>query len=236
MTQKINGLYDPEFEHDSCGFGLIANLDDEPSHWLVKTAIAALTRLTHRGAVAADGKTGDGCGLLVKTPVEFFRAAAGELDIHLGDRFAAGTVFLSQDPDLADRVKREIDAAIARSGLEVAGWRMVPINTDVCGEMALRTLPRIEQVLVNAPAGMQRGTFNRQLFFARRRAEKRFASIDPSAYVASLSSVTVSYKGMVLPEVLQDFYPDLSDPRLESSVCLFHQRFSTNTLPEWRLA
>ncbi len=106
----------------------------------------------------------------------------------------------------------------------------------LCGELALKTLPRIEQVFVNAPAGMQWGTFNRQLFIARRRAEQVFATIDPNAYVASLSAATISYKGMVLPEALADFYPDLKDPRLESSVCIFHQRFSTNTLPEWRLA
>ena len=145
-------------------------------------------------------------------------------------------VFLSPDSNLADQVRKEIDAAIAASHLEVAGWRVVPINTDVCGEIALRTLPRIEQVFVNAPADMPRGTFNRQLFFARRRAEKKFALLDPNAYVASLSSVTISYKGMVLPEFLQEFYPDLKDARLESSVCLFHQRFSTNTMPEWKLA
>ena len=237
MTEKItNGLYDPSFEHDSCGFGLIANIDDEPSHWVINTAISALTRLTHRGAVAADGKTGDGCGLLIKTPESFFRAIAADLNINVDKRFAVGMVFLSQDPDLAEQVKREIDAAIANSELEVAGWRVVPINTDVCGEFAMRTLPHIEQVFVNAPAGMQRGTFNRQLFLARRRAEKRFALIDASAYVASLSAATIVYKGMVLPAVLAEFYLDLNDPRLESSVCLFHQRFSTNTLPEWRLA
>ncbi len=99
MTDKFGtGLYDPAFEHDSCGFGLIANIDDEPSHWLVKTAISALTRLTHRGAVAADGKTGDGCGLLIKMPETFFRNVCAESDISLGEKFAAGMVFLSQDP------------------------------------------------------------------------------------------------------------------------------------------
>ncbi len=237
MTDKFGtGLYDPAFEHDSCGFGLIANIDDEPSHWLVKTAISALTRLTHRGAVAADGKTGDGCGLLIKMPETFFRNVCAESDISLGEKFAAGMVFLSQDPAQAARVRAEIDTAITASKLEVAGWREVPINTGVCGEMALRTLPRIEQIFVNAPEGMQRGTFNRQLFFARRRAEKNFTLIDESAYIASLSSATISYKGMVLPEVLAEFYPDLGDPGLTSSVCLFHQRFSTNTLPQWRLA
>jgi glutamate synthase (NADPH/NADH) large chain len=110
------------------------------------------------------------------------------------------------------------------------------VHPEVCGELALRTLPRIEQVFVNAPAGMARAAFNRALFLARRRAENRFLAIDPTAYVASLSSVTVSYKGMVMPTILPEFYADLRDPRLTSSVCIFHQRFSTNTLPEWRLA
>jgi glutamate synthase (NADPH/NADH) large chain len=237
MTKtKSSSLYDPAFERDSCGFGLIANLDDDASHWVVETAISALTRLTHRGAVAADGKTGDGCGLLIKFPEEFLRAVAVDLGFALKQRFAAGTVFLSQDETTASAVRIAIDAAIAESGLSVAGWREVPVDPSVCGEMALRTIPRIEQVFVNAPDGMQRGSFNRQLFLARRRAENRFAETDSTAYVASLSSVTISYKGMVMPDVLAAFYPDLRDSRLKSSVCLFHQRFSTNTLPEWRLS
>ncbi|RLA31886.1 MAG: glutamate synthase large subunit [Gammaproteobacteria bacterium] len=237
MTEKFaHGLYDPKFEHDSCGFGLIANIDDVPSHWLIETAISALARLTHRGAVAADGKTGDGCGLLIKFPDTFLRAVADDLGIHVGERFGVGMVFLSQDSKLADRVRSEINKAITDSELEVAGWRTVPVNAEVCGELAKRSLPRIEQVFVNAPAGMQRGTFNRQLFIARRRAEKQFAEIDPTAYVASLSSATICYKGMVMPDTLPEFFSDLRDERLESSVCVFHQRFSTNTMPEWRLA
>jgi glutamate synthase (NADPH/NADH) large chain len=122
------------------------------------------------------------------------------------------------------------------AGLEVAGWRPVPVNPDVCGEEALRTLPRIEQVFVNAPPAMSRVHFNRQLFIARRKAERVIAEIDEAFYVASLCANTLSYKGMVMPSVLPEFYPDLSDPRLESSVCVFHQRFSTNTWPQWRLA
>ena len=237
MTEnRTTGLYDPSFERDSCGFGLIANLDDRASHFVVETAISALARLTHRGAVAADGKTGDGCGLLIKFPESFLRAAGADEGFQLAERFAAGTIFLSQDKGLANQVKAEIEDAVENSNLEMVGWREVPIRPEVCGELALRTLPRIEQVFVNAPAGMQRGTFDRQLFLARRRAEKHFVAIDPSAYIASLSSATISYKGMVMPEVLPEFYTDLRDPRLVSSVCLFHQRFSTNTLPEWRLA
>jgi len=237
MTEKsTTGLYDAAFERDSCGFGLIANLDDHASHFVVKTAIAALVRLTHRGAVAADGKTGDGCGLLLKFPDAFLRAVGTESGIKLNPRFAAGSVFLSHDANLALLTKQEIEKAIQASDLEVAGWREVPVNPAVCGDLARATLPRIEQVFVNAPAGMPRGTFNRQLFMARRRAEKRLTGIDPMAYINSLSSATISYKGMVMPNVLATFYPDLRDPRLASSVCLFHQRFSTNTLPEWRLA
>ncbi|MDH3337392.1 MAG: glutamate synthase large subunit [Gammaproteobacteria bacterium] len=235
MTERqATGLYDPAFERDSCGFGLIANLDDLPSHWVVETAISALARLTHRGAVAADGKTGDGCGLLIKFPKAFLRAVGEELGFELGERFATGTVFLHQDENKAAIARELIDTAIHEIGLEVAGWREVPTDPSVCGEQALNTLPRIEQVYVNAADGMPRGRFNRRLFLARRRAEKRIG--EGHAYVASLSSATISYKGMIMPTALTDFYPDLKDPRIESSVCLFHQRFSTNTLPQWRLA
>ena len=182
MTEKpATGLYDPAFDRDSFGFGLIANLDDQPSHFVVETAIAALARLTHRGAVAADGKTGDGCGLLIKFPENYFRITGCELGFELNERFTAGTIFLNQDENLAAAVRNEIDEAIRSCDLEVAGWREVPVSPEACGELALRSLPRIEQVFVNAPAGMQRGTFNRQLFFARRRAERRFAAIDDTA-------------------------------------------------------
>ncbi len=230
------GLYDAAFERDSCGFGLIANLDDAASHWVVETAITALTRLTHRGAVAADGRTGDGCGLLLKFPVSFLRAVASDSAIPVAERFAAGMVFLSQDENCAAEVRRCLEQAIVDGGLEVAGWREVPVDPSVCGAQALATLPRIEQVFVNAPSGMEQTSFNRRLFLARRRAETRIGAIDAAAYIASLSSATLSYKGMVMPEGLAGFYPDLRDRRLASSVCVFHQRFSTNTLPEWRLA
>ncbi len=227
-------LLDPELHRDSCGFGLIANLDDLPSHWVIDTAIEALARLTHRGAVAADGKTGDGCGLLIKFPESFLRATGKELGFTLNKRFAAGTVFLSQDTASSDAARAAIDAALVDFGLELVGWREVPVEPSACGAQALATLPRIEQVFVNAPNSMARGSFNRRLFLARRRAENRIN--DHETYIASLSSVTISYKGMIMPAALPEFYPDLRDPRMESSVCVFHQRFSTNTLPEWRLA
>ena len=229
-------LYDRSLDRDSCGFGLIANLDDRPSHAVIETAITALARLTHRGAVGADGKSGDGCGLLIKFPEAFLRAVAAADGLKIAERFAAGTVFLSRDEHIAAQVRDIISTAVENEGLRLAGWREVPLDPSVCGETALKTLPRIEQVFVNAPDGTQRGSFNRKLFLARRRAENRFQPVDPSAYVASLSSVTISYKGMVMPKALPELFPDLRDERLQSSVCLFHQRFSTNTLPEWRLA
>ncbi len=235
MTERnATGLYDPAFDRDSCGFGLIASLDDLPSHWVVETAISALARLTHRGAVGADGKTGDGCGLLIKFPTEFFRTLGREQGLEIASRFAAGTVFLSQDEAVAAGARSTIENAVTDIGLHVAGWRVVPTDPSACGETALKTLPRIEQLFVNAPAGMPRGRFNRRLFLARRRAENNLHGTD--TYIASLSSATISYKGMVMPAALPDFYPDLRDPRMESSVCVFHQRFSTNTLPQWRLA
>jgi len=237
MTEENgNSLYDPAFDRDSCGFGLIANIDDKESHWVIETAITALARLTHRGAVAADGKTGDGCGLLMKFPTGFMREVAKESGIEVSERFAAGTVFLNRDDAVADDVRNIINKAVEKKGLSVAGWRKVPIDSSACGAQALETLPLIEQVFVNAGSGMTRNSFNRRLFLARRQAENQFADIDPVAYVTSLSSVTLSYKGMVMPEALPEFYPDLRDPRLESSVCIFHQRFSTNTMPQWRLA
>ncbi|MBV8308105.1 MAG: glutamate synthase large subunit, partial [Gammaproteobacteria bacterium] len=236
MHAPARGLCKDSYERDSCGFGLIASLDDAPSHSLVRTAIASLNRLTHRGAIAEDGKTGDGCGLLLKRPERFLRAVAAESGFALGGRFAAGLVFLSREEPHADAARAALAAQLARQGLAVAGWRIVPTDTDACGAEALKSLPRIEQLFVNCPAAqLDEAEFNRRLFMARRLAEKALAG-DPAFYVPSLSARTLVYKGMVMPEYLARFYPDLADTRLASSVAVFHQRFSTNTLPQWRLA
>jgi glutamate synthase (NADPH/NADH) large chain len=122
------GLYRPAYERDSCGFGLIANLDDQPSHWVLETAISSLNRLTHRGAVAADGKTGDGCGLLIKTPTRFLRAAAAQARLTLGAQFAAGLVFLDRDPAKAGEARRVLTAQIEREKMRVAGFRVLPVD------------------------------------------------------------------------------------------------------------
>src|ERR1700678_526611 len=230
------GLCRSAYEKDSCGFGLIASLDDEASHWVVQTAISSLNRLTHRGAIAADGKTGDGCGLLIKQPTAFLRAAALESGFTLAPLFAAGLVFLNQDAAKAANARAVLTEQLQIEKLQVAGFRALPVDPQACGSEALKTLPTIEQVFVNAGGDLDEATFNRKLYLARRRTEKRLDSIDPVFYIPSLSASTIVYKGMVMPQFLTQFYPDLMDPRMEASVVVFHQRFSTNTTPQWRLA
>jgi glutamate synthase (NADPH) large chain len=235
MRAADQGLFRESYEKDSCGFGLIAQLDDQPSHWLVETAMASLNRLTHRGAVASDGKTGDGCGLLLRRPQEFLRGCALEAGIELAEIFAAGLVFLHPEEARAAEARRTLLVQLEREGLRVAGWRAVPTNPQACGGEALKTLPRIEQIFVNGPQ-LEEAAFNRRLFLARRRAEKALEGTDRYFYLPSLSASHVVFKAMVMPQYLATFYPDLTDPRLASSLAIFHQRFSTNTLPQWRLA
>jgi len=230
----LKTLHHPDFERDSCGFGLIAQLDDEASHDTIADAVQALVRLTHRGAVAPDGKTGDGCGLLLKQPIDFLRAVAAEAGIELGERFAVGMIFLADDEEGAGEQKAVLETEVSARGLSVPGWRRVPVEADVCGETARATLPRIEQVFVTAPQGIDADDFERRLYLARRCCEQ-VEGTRPD-YIASLSARTISYKGMVMPEYLARFYPDLADERMTSSVAVFHQRFSTNTLPKWELA
>jgi glutamate synthase (NADPH/NADH) large chain len=230
------GLCRTAYEKDSCGFGLIASLDNHASHWVLQTAISSLNRLTHRGAIATDGKTGDGCGLLIKQPTAFLRAVASEAGLALAPLFAAGLVFLNHDASKAAQSRETLTEQLRLERLQVAGFRLLPTDPAACGSEALKSLPLIEQVFVNAPADIDEPTFNRKLFLARRRCEKKLDAQDPVFYVPSLSASTIVYKGMVMPEYLAQFYPDLKDPRLEASVVVFHQRFSTNTLPQWRLA
>ena len=233
-----SGLYDERFEHDSCGFGLIAHMDGVATRALVEEAIHALERMTHRGAIAADGKTGDGCGLLMKKPDRFLRAVAEEAGFQLGTSYAAGNVYLSRNPVQADREREALAEACAHNGLAVLGWRAIPINPDACGPEALRTLPHMEQVFVGSSVSLPSGeVFDLKLFKARRRAEKvLLAEGDQEFFVNSLSGRTLLYKALVMPEYLPTLYADLADPRLESAICVFHQRFSTNTSPSWRLA
>ncbi|MEA3142345.1 MAG: glutamate synthase large chain [Gammaproteobacteria bacterium] len=229
------GLCRAAYERDSCGFGLIASLDDRASHWVLQTAISSLNRLTHRGAIAADGKTGDGCGLLIKQPTAFLRAVAGDAGLKLKPMFAAGLVFLNKDAAVAEAARKLLTEQLQLEKLKVAGFRKLPTDPSACGSEALKTLPLIEQIFVNADSDIDEATFNRKLFLARRRSEKKLAQ-DPVFYIPSLSASTIVYKGMVMPQFLAQFYPDLKDSRMQASVVVFHQRFSTNTLPQWRLA
>jgi glutamate synthase (NADPH) large chain len=230
------GLCRSAYEKDSCGFGLIASLDDRASHWVLQTAISSLNRLTHRGAIAADGKTGDGCGLLIKRPTAFLKAVAAEAGFTLAPMFAAGLVFLDRDAAKAAEARRLLREQLQLEKLQVAGFRALPTDPSACGSEALKTLPLIEQIFVNAGGDIDEAAFNRKLFLARRRSEKKLEARDPVFYIPSLSAGTIVYKGMVMPQFLAQFYPDLKDARMEASVVVFHQRFSTNTLPQWRLA
>ena len=228
-------LYNPNDSRDNCGFGLIAHTHGEASHQLVKTAIHGLDRMQHRGGIAADGKTGDGCGLLLQKPDAFFKAIASENGWKLSKKYAVGMVFLSQDPVLAQQAKDVLNEELEKETLDVPGWREVPVNNDVLGELALTGVPKIEQVFVNAPPGWRKRDLERRLYMVRRRAEKRLET-DPDFYVACLSSLVTIYKGLVMPKDLPAFYADLADERMQSAICVFHQRFSTNTLPRWPLA
>lgn len=228
-------LFDPHLVKDNCGFGLMAQMDGRPSHKLVRTAVTALARMTHRGGVAADGKTGDGCGLLLQKPDGFFQAIAAEEGWSLGGRYGVGMIFLSREEKAAERAKTVVNEELARETLTLVGWRTVPLITEVLGEVAAANMPRIVQVVFNAPFGWGSKDFERRLYMVRRRIEKRVTD-DPDFYIASLSNLVIVYKGLCRPEDLPFFYPDLADLRMESAICLFHQRFSTNTLPRWALA
>ncbi|WP_278396390.1 glutamate synthase large subunit [Stutzerimonas kunmingensis] len=229
------GLFRPEEFKDNCGFGLIAHMQGEASHHLLKTAIQSLTCMTHRGGINADGKTGDGCGLLMQKPDAFLRAQALEhFNAELPAQYAVGMIFLDQDASKADKARARLSEEIIAQGLTLVGWREVPVDTSVLGQLALERLPRIEQVFVSGD-GLDEREFGIKLFFARRRAEVALAD-DSAFYVCSLSDKDIIYKGLMMPADLAQFYPDLGDERLATAICVFHQRFSTNTMPQWRLA
>jgi len=227
-------LYDHSVQKDNCGFGLIAHQQGKASHKLVKTAIHALDRMQHRGGIAADGKTGDGCGLLMQKPDTFFRAIAEENNWKLGKKYAVGMIFLNPDPIQAALSKKILEEELANETLTLIGWRVVPIDTAMLGETAINNMPQIEQVFVDAPPGWRNRDLERRLYMARRRAEKRIQ--DSVFYVASLSCLVTIYKGLMMPVDLPNFYLDLADIRMQTAICVFHQRFSTNTSPQWHLA
>ena len=238
MTE--HGLYSPEEEHSSCGVGLVVSIDGKPSRSVVENGIKALKAIWHRGAVDADGKTGDGAGIHVQIPAPFFydqvRRTGHQPEADL--LMAVGQVFLPRTDFAAQETCRTIvETEVLRMGYYIYGWRHVPVNVSVLGEKANATRPEIEQILISNIKGVDEDTFERELYVIRRRIEKAAAAAQvPSLYIASLSCRSIIYKGMMLAEQVAEFYPDLMDPRFESAFAIYHQRYSTNTFPQWWLA
>ena len=229
------GFFNPKEFKDNCGFGLIAHMHGDPSHDLLQKAIESLTCMTHRGGIAADGKTGDGCGLLLQMPDHFMRQVAlDNFSEELAESYGVGMVFLSQDEDKAAHSRNVLNQAIEDNGLELVGWREVPIDAACLGPIGAQCQPRIEQVFVNSP-GLRGEVLEARLLVARKTTMYAL-TVDEDFYVCSLSHLVVSYKGLMMPVDLPVFYKDLGDPSLTTAICTFHQRFSTNTLPRWPLA
>ncbi|WP_138316302.1 glutamate synthase large subunit [Rhodoluna limnophila] len=222
------GLYDPAFDRDACGLAMVATLRGTPGHDIVKTALTALTNLEHRGAVGSDAGTGDGAGILSQIPDAFLRAVAG-FELPARGTYGAGLVFIEEGSE------QSVEAGFANiateEGLSVIGWREVPTNPAVLGDLAREAMPTIRQVFVTSTDGATDMDLERRLFRLRKRSERQLG-----AYHPSLSAKTIVYKGMVTTLQLEPFYPDLSDERFESTLALVHSRFSTNTFPSWPLA
>jgi len=215
---------------DNCGFGLLASIDNTPSHKNLEDAVTSLSRMMHRGAIAADGKTGDGSGLLLSIPRKFFYKTAQADGVELPERYAVAMIFSRNENDL-----EVVKECCQQHDLRVVYRREVPVDTEALGEQALASLPHIYQLFVvpDAPVAVER--FNALVYLARKEIEHRLRE-DRSFYIPSFSTSVVSYKGLVMPTHIKQFYPDIADEDFEITFALFHQRFSTNTLPEWRLA
>lgn len=235
-----NGLYRDEDEHASCGVGLVVSIDGKASRKVVENGIAALKAVWHRGAVDADGKTGDGAGIHVQIPVPFFYdqiERTGHTP-NTDQMIAVGQVFLPRTDFGAQETCRTIvETEVLRKGYTIYGWRHVPVNVGCLGDKANATRPEIEQILIANSKGVDEETFERELYVIRRRIEKAAQAAQvPELYICSLSCRSIIYKGMMLAEQVADFYPDLMDPRFESAFAIYHQRYSTNTFPQWWLA
>ncbi|MFT6452337.1 MAG: glutamate synthase (NADPH/NADH) large chain [Halocynthiibacter sp.] len=238
MTE--NSLFREEDEHSSCGVGLVVSIDGKKSRTVVQNGIDALKAIWHRGAVDADGKTGDGAGIHVQIPVPFFYDQV-ERTGHkprMNELIAVGQVFLPRTDFGAQETCRTIvESEVLRMGYYIYGWRHVPVQIDCLGDKANATRPEIEQILISNSKGVDEETFERELYVIRRRIEKAAAAAGvQSLYLCSLSCRSIIYKGMMLAEQVAEFYPDLLDERFESAFAIYHQRYSTNTFPQWWLA
>lgn len=231
--------YDPAHEKASCGVGLVASIDGKPRRDVVEKSIQALKNVWHRGAVDADGKTGDGAGIRLDIPQGFFRAQVeGTGHKPSTAKIAVGMIFLPRiDMNAQEAARTIVESELIREGFFIYGWRQVPIDIDVIGDKAKATRPEIEQVMFRDPQGRKGNALERELFVIRRRIEKRVIEAQiPSFYVCSLSVQTIIYKGMFLAQDIDKFFPDLTDERFVSRAAIYHQRYSTNTFPQWWLA
>lgn len=236
-----HGMYRPEFEGDACGVGMVAAIDGQPSRRVVQSAIDALKAVWHRGAVDADGKTGDGAGIHVDLPLRFFDdAVLASGHRVLPNRLAVGMIFMPRvDLGAQEECRTIVESAIIEAGYTIYGWRQVPVDVSVIGMKAQATRPEIEQIMIAGPLPDEQSAaeFEKNLYLVRRRIEKRIIAAQVSGfYVCSLSCRSIIYKGLFLAESLSEFYPDLKDERFVSRVAIFHQRYSTNTFPQWWLA
>ncbi|MCY6491580.1 glutamate synthase large subunit [Leptolyngbya sp. GGD] len=232
------GLYDPQFEHDACGVGFIVQMKGQPSHSIVQQALTILANLEHRGACGAETNTGDGAGILMQVPHGFFQKVTATLNITLPDagQYGVGMVYSSPDRAQREAGRRIFEQVVAEEGQKVLGWRDVPTDNSTLGETAKASEPFMQQVFIQRSADLADDlAFERKLYLIRKRSHSaiRQTGIDPFWYPASLSCRTLVYKGMLMPLQVKEYYPDLSDPDLQSALGLVHSRFSTNTFPSW---
>ena len=229
------GLYSPQFEHDNCGIGAVVNIKGQRSREVVENALTIVEKLEHRAGKDAQGKTGDGVGILVQIPYDFFRAETAKLGFNIGSEgdFGVGMFFFPQNELKRNQAKKLFEIILNKNGMELLGWREVPSVPSVLGEKALESMPHIVQGFVKRPADCAKGLeFDRRLFIARR----VFEQSNENTYVCSLSSRTVVYKGMFLVHELRKFYCDLQSENFTSAIAMVHSRFSTNTNPSWQKA
>jgi glutamate synthase (ferredoxin) len=237
------GLYDPRHEHDACGVGFVVNIKGVRSHAIVRQGLQTLINLLHRGACGCEINTGDGAGILIQIPDRFFRRECGRLGIALpapGD-YGTGLVFLPRDLVEREKIRGIVDAIVKEEGQHLLGWRDVPTDDSHLGATARAVEPHISQVFVGRGAEVtDRASFERRLYVVRKRVELAVDALDAAGrtffYVPSLSANTFIYKGMLSADQIEQMFPDLADPAVESALALVHQRFSTNTFPSWPLA
>jgi glutamate synthase domain-containing protein 2/glutamate synthase domain-containing protein 1/glutamate synthase domain-containing protein 3 len=240
---KKQGLYDPAYEHDACGVGFVCNIKGERSNEIVKQGLEVLNRLANRGATGSDPKTGDGAGILMQMPHEFFAKAcqSAKIDLPSSGDYATGLVFLPTDTKEREFCKGVFKAAVEKDGQALIGWRIVPVDDSDIGQTAKQTEPVIEQPFIRKADGIKNSLeFERRLYIIRKKIENAIRSSDIKQrsffYITNLSSRTFSYKGLLMPHQLGNFFPDLKESSIQSAISLVHSRYSTNTFPTWDLS